>query len=265
VAVNYDPADIIQIYDDYVEKCGKENVEERYVGNESWYHASAAGMCVRRIYYESVEQAERTNPPNATSLRLMRLGTIVHDDLQDSLHYVNNIYNNNIDVNNIKEKSKYTKKKRFRFEVEQEIRIEELNVRGFLDVVAYSDDEVYLYDFKTAGAFPWKKMFGRDGDSTPPNHQQLQIGTYAYAVKEEYGRLDGINLMYYSKNTSVMKGVKVPLAVMNKAFAYWRNVKQKVEMGVPDYKLGSSPSEDWVCNYCPYLNHCDPPFKKGKR
>ena len=83
-----------EIYHEYLIHKNEENRKNRYAGNEDWYHASGAGLCSRKLYYESVEKAEPTNPPNKKSMRIMGLGTIVHEEIQNALLYYNNIYNN---------------------------------------------------------------------------------------------------------------------------------------------------------------------------
>ena len=49
------------------------------------YRASSSGMCARKIYFESIAKAEPTNPADDKAVRLMRLGEIVHKDVQDML------------------------------------------------------------------------------------------------------------------------------------------------------------------------------------
>ena len=56
------PIDIESIYKDYIDVKQEENRLERYEGNEHWYHASGAGSCSRKLYFESVEKVEPTNP-----------------------------------------------------------------------------------------------------------------------------------------------------------------------------------------------------------
>ena len=58
----------------------------------STYRPSSAGMCARKIYFESIEKAEPDVPTTDTEIRnyeksqrIMRLGTIVHKEIQDSL------------------------------------------------------------------------------------------------------------------------------------------------------------------------------------
>ena len=79
------------------------------------------------------------------------------------------------------------------------------------------NERVYLIDFKTIGAYVFKLKFGRSPVMDGAIHQEMQLGTYGLAVKEMFGRLDGMYLMYYCKDTSVMKDKQVPLTYLNKA------------------------------------------------
>ena len=47
-----------EIYHDYRIHKNSVNTEERYKGKEDWYHASGAGLCSRKLYYQSVEKLE---------------------------------------------------------------------------------------------------------------------------------------------------------------------------------------------------------------
>ena len=40
-----------QIYHEYLVHQNELNREERYEGNEDWYHASGAGLCSRKLYF----------------------------------------------------------------------------------------------------------------------------------------------------------------------------------------------------------------------
>ena len=255
------PIDIEGLYNDYLDKKQEENRLKRYSGKESWYHASGAGSCSRKLYFESVEQAEATNPIDAKTKRLLRLGNIVHDDFQESLvSYNRDIYNrdNNRDSNSNKEKEIKNKEKETIFHTEQEVRIDELNVRGFYDIVS-EGKEVYLYDLKTCGGYSWKLKFGRKPAFNPSIHYELQLGTYGYAVKQQFGRLDGMFLYYYNKDTSMMRAVSVPLTYISRAYLFWKNTKDEHKQGLPPFRVGVSPVQDWQCNYCQFLNHCNPP------
>ena len=81
---------IQQLYDDYIKTKNHLNKEQRYKGKEEYYHASSAFSCRRKLYFESVLVAEATNPPNDSSLRKMRLGTIFHDEMEKCFDFYNN-------------------------------------------------------------------------------------------------------------------------------------------------------------------------------
>ena len=186
--INYkSPVDIISHYDKFIKDENNKNREERYKGNEHWYHASGAGSCSRKLYYESVLKAEPTNTIKEDALRLMRLGTIVHNDIQRSLTMYSNDVNKEIESNKEKESG-------LKFHIEGEIKIPTLNVRGFYDVVS-ENGEVHLFDIKTCASYSWTMKFGRKKQFDPSIHYELQLGTYGYAVKEQFGRLDGMFLV----------------------------------------------------------------------
>ena len=258
-----------EIYHEYLIHKNEENRKERYEGNEDWYHASGAGLCSRKLYYESVEKAEPTNPPNKKSLRIMGLGTIVHEELQNALLYYNNIYNNiSHDTKEKKEISTYKKKsaefKDIKFKIEEEITIPSFKVRGFFDVLSqdFSASKTEpinrLHDLKTIGTFQWGKTFNKI-KPVQMNHHSLQLGTYGLALKEKYGTIDSMSLIYYNKDNSSMKESVVPLSYMDQAKRYWYSINEEHAKGLPAFKLGTSPVSKWVCNYCQFKSYCNPP------
>ena len=255
------PIDIEGIYEEYINEKQEENRIKRYEGNESWYHASGAGSCSRKLYFESVEQVEPTNKIDSRTKRLLTLGNIVHDDIQKSLTHTryNIVHNNNIldskeEINN--------KEESVEFHTEGELSIPELNVRGFYDIIVddkTGDRKVYLYDIKTCGGYSWSLKFGRKKQFNPSIHYELQLGTYGYAVKEKFGQLDGMYLYYYNKDTSAMRAVEVPLTYVSRAYLFWRNLNDEHKMGLRGFKVGISPVQKWQCNYCQFKDHCNPP------
>ena len=260
------PIDIEGIYKDYLNRKEEDNRELRYKGNESWYHASGAGSCSRKLYFESVENVKPTNLIDSKTKRLLRLGNVIHEDIQSSLtHARTNIdtsTSSSISTKN-KEKEIKNKEKDIEFHVEGEVKIEELNVRGFYDVVVQDntlpEQPVYLYDIKTCGGWAWKMKFGRNKQLNPSIHYELQLGTYGYAIKEMFGRLDGMYLYYYNKDTSDMRAVPVPLTYISRAYLYWKNVNDEHKQGLPQFRIGISPVQKWQCNYCQFRDYCNPP------
>ena len=258
------PTDIEGIYNSYLDELQEKNRKERYEGKESWYHASGAGSCSRKLYFESVEQIKPTGVFDERTKRLLQLGNLIHEDVQKSLtHTRNRDYNRDISIDNTQLKKEIkNKEKDVEFLVEGEIKIEELNVRGFYDVVAKHTDDgkrIYLYDIKTCGAWSWKMKFGRKKTLNPSIHYELQLGTYGYALKQQFGQLDGMFLYYYNKDDSKMRCVEVPLTYISRAYLFWKNINDEHKQGLPQFRVGVSPVQKWQCNYCQFKEHCNPP------
>ena len=276
------PVDIEKLYNDHIALKNEENYKSRYKGKEKWYHGSGSGSCSRKLYYESIEQATITNPTDDRSNRVLRLGTIVHEDFELCIRKLQGIqtlkemkdsdttiYSNTTDSKTIDtiDSEKENKEKEWKFYVEEEILIPEYNVRGFYDLVAVSniDGKVFLIDFKTMASFSWSKKFGwKNSDKNPSMHQELQLATYGIAIKKTFGRLDGMFLYYYNKDNSKMTSVEVSLDTLKQAENFWINVNEEHKKGLPMFREGISPVQDWNCRYCRYLDHCNPPFFKKK-
>ena len=263
---NSSPVDIEKIYNDYLDSKQEENYINRYEGKEHFYHASGAGSCSRKLYFESVMQAEASEDMDSNTKRLLRLGNVVHEDIQNSLTHTHALYRDNNRDNSVysnREKENKNKEKEIEFHVEGEVQIKELNVRGFYDIVAKNntapEQPIYLYDIKTCGGWSWKMKFGRNRQVNTSIHYELQLGTYGYAIKEQFGRLDGMYLYYYNKDTSDMRSVKVPLTYVSRAYLFWKNINDEHKQGLPDFRVGVSPVQKWQCNYCQFRNHCNPP------
>ena len=258
------PVDIEGIYNEYLDELQEQNRKNRYEGNEHWYHASGAGSCSRKLYYESVEMVESSNLFDIRTKRLLSLGNLVHEDIQNSLTRTRNreLYNRDNNRDSLLEKEINNKEKETEFLVEGEIKIEELNVRGFYDIVAkkgVDKQQIYLYDIKTCGGWSWKMKFGRNKQINTSIHYELQLGTYGYAIQKEFGQLDGMYLYYYNKDDSQMRAVEVPLTYVSRAYLFWRNINDEHKQGLPDFRIGVSPVQKWQCNYCQFKEHCNPP------
>ena len=243
---SFDGVDIEGIYRDYLLGENEINRKNRYEGKESYYSGSGSGFCSRQHYYMCIAQEKKSNEPNSKSMRIMRLGTIWHDDMEKAL------------VSLPEEQYwMYNLKKIYH---EQEVVLEDINVRGHYDALFVTEnDEYLLYDFKTVGSFPWKLKFGRNGEKQEIGiKHELQLGTYGIAVKRMFKRIDGLYLLYYNKDNSSIKEVSVPLSRMDDAMEYWTSVNAEHEEGLPEINLGISPVEKWECNYCDWHTLCSP-------
>ena len=252
--------DMEVLYGGYVDYRNKENVANRYGDDvKHYFHASSSGMCIRKNWF-STNDAPVTDPAEDRGVRIMRLGTVVHNDYEQAMALFNkrkrkeakekenNINNNYLELlDTIKH-----------IRTEGEVIIPELNVQGFYDaVVEMESGEVYLYDFKTIGSYPWKTTFGRNPNDNKIHHK-LQLATYGIAIQLEYGRLDGMFLYYYNKDTSACKEVPVPMSMLGEAMAYWKDVNEFGTGSIPpEIQSGVSPKYAWECNYCQFSTHCN--------
>lgn len=76
--------DLMGIYNKQLEK-ERGEYRKKNPKTDDKYRASSSGMCNRKIYFEAIEKAEASNVPNERSQRIMRLGTVVHQDIQSTL------------------------------------------------------------------------------------------------------------------------------------------------------------------------------------
>jgi CRISPR/Cas system-associated exonuclease Cas4 (RecB family) len=235
---------IIDIYDRFIDKKRKENEKTRYLGQEKWLHASAAGSCARKQYYKHVDLVPE-KPFSTDVQRLFRLGNIVHDDIQCAINEY--AINENVTVF-----------------IEQEILIPEWNVRGFLDMVIVDDNE--LYDIKTCNTRKFKILSGKLNVYNEPKNYYLQLATYAYWYEQKNGKqLDKMALVFYNKDNSDMMEMEVRRSYITEAKTYWETLKNEFFNGVPEVSLGFAPMKKWECNYCNYFDHCGEGFGDGKR
>ena len=229
------------------------------------FHASAAGSCYRKQLYSYFEFPQDTK--DSKSYRILRLGTIVHQDIENALEYYCGV-NSADSIGEVY--------------VEDEISIDELNVVGTYDIGEMKNNKFNLYDIKTAAAYKWTTMFGRKENRKPggSDNYKMQLGTYAVGIKEKYNP-DKIEmyLLWYNKNTSIMREQIVSPEWIDKAIEYWVELNNILEDCydpssdspsifedelTPGLHLGV-PFQDWECRYCPYYSICPSNLAKGKK
>ena len=248
--------DIESLYHSYLVQA--ENLRER---DKGVFHASSAGSCLRKqMYnYNDFPQDEK----DKKSYRILRLGTIVHEDIEKAIeHYCVEFMNN---------------KGKEKVYIEDKVILEELNVVGTYDVGYMNEEEgrFKLWDIKTAAAYKWTTKFGRKQNRKPSSdtNYKLQLGTYALGINQKYdvSKIE-MYLLWYNKNTSAMREQIVSPDWIEKALEYWVTVNETLEdVGdhfenelKPEYWEGV-PYQDWECRYCPYYNICPSTIADKKR
>ena len=250
--------ELSRIYNDYLSEIESDNKSKYKKKNPNkYYRASAAGHCFKKHWY-SINGYEGKGM-DEKSKRLLRLGTIVHEDIQKAIEWD--------DKRTYEGELPEGAQRRFGYtsHVEYAVVIEELNVMGSADIVVIEDAEsACVVDIKTTHSWKWKMMFGRNKEAKPNKMYELQLGTYALGVCNQEDIVPeniSMYLMYYKKDDSLMKPVEVNNVWMNNATEYWANLNETLDMveEEDDLPRGSFnvPVEDWECRYCQFEPICN--------
>lgn len=232
-----------ELYQQYLTDLQKKNFIERYVGKESRFNASSAGRC-HKIHWWKYRETEQGDNDFKSMLR-MRLGDLVHEDIQNAI-------------------LRYSKVPVL---TEYETEIKRLNVGGYADIVILDGKEVEIYDIKTIAAYSYKRKFGRkeNREPDPMDNYEYQLGTLGLGFQEQGFKIRKLGLIYYKKDDSTLKHINVPLKYIKLAEEYWTDIlklaKKDDEPEADGYPM---PVRSWECGYCPYSHVCDTPFKKEK-
>ena len=248
--------ELTDIYNQYLSEIESDNKSKYEKKNPGlYYRASSAGSCFKKHWfaingYEGKELDEK-------SKRLLRLGTIVHEDIEKAINWYSNQLSKNV--------SSLTPEYDVHFHTEYEIIIEELGVMGSSDIVVVdSDNKACVLDVKTTHSYKWKMMFGRNKEPKPSRMYELQLGTYAIGVcNQEDIKPEDISmyLIYYKKDDSVMKPVEVNNVWMDNAAEYWFTLNETLDMVKEESDLPRDtlnvPIEQWECKYCQFEQICN--------
>ena len=145
----------------------------------------------------------------------------------------------------------------------QENEITKVNHNGSL--VEVKDGRVFLYDIKSIGAFQYKKNFSRMKERREPSiHQELQLATYGLWVEKEYGRLDGMYILYYNKDNSLLRYKEVSSDRLLTALGFWERINDEhSKSSLPTLQDSISPVASWECGYCNFKDRCEEDSQKG--
>ena len=234
--------DIISIYHSFLKSV--ENSRD-YYKIKKVFHASSAGSCFRKQLYSYFDFPR--DEKDDKSYRILRLGTLVHQDVEEAIKHYNMPSDRDSDVFS-----------------EDEIKLPDFNVIGTYDVGELKDGEFTLWDLKTAAAYKWSKKFGRKPEKSSDTNYKLQLGTYALGVNLKY-EISKINmyLLWYNKNTSQMREQLISPEWIEKALEYWAELNDILEDSgekfeedlIPEIWSGV-PFQNWECRYCQYYSIC---------
>ena len=257
-----DNLNIIDIYDAYLD-IKQEEHKLKYSEHKGWFSASTAGSCFKKQWYKLNEEHEE--PLDKRVKRLLRLGTIVHKDVQEAIDWYNDIF---------KTSSKNDSKE---YRTEYAITLDEFKVIGHLDAmyIDYNNKTIDLIDLKTIGDYPWKMRFGikKNRDKNPSNHYYYQVATYMLGIGVELDEDCGIKkeereffeydmgIVWYNKNDSRLKSISIDPVWTTLAKEYWTELNEFIDSGddIQSIQPGTAinvPAEHWECGYCPFETKC---------
>ena len=82
------PIDIESIYREYtdsISETSRVEMKAKLDYDKTYYRASSSGTCLRKLYYESVLKLEPSEVYANKTMRIFRLGDLIHTDLQNAM------------------------------------------------------------------------------------------------------------------------------------------------------------------------------------
>ncbi len=198
------------------------------------FSPSSFGMCYRQQIWNRQDK-EKSNPPDARSLRVFKAGSLFHDFVQGLL-----VPDKNID-------SPFAK-------YQTEVKVESDDVLGFADMAG--ENEVIDIKSQHSKSFWW--MAKKDCDIKKEKYSNwLQVLYYARELKKDFGRL-----VFISKDDLCIQEYVQPLD------DYWLGelgrelftLREIWHYGIlPPVEPRCEPKKDgtfWICNYCNWRDKC---------
>jgi len=230
----------------------QEKNREKYNKFDGFFSASSAGSCFKK---QLLRRAKIQEPPmDDRVMRLLRLGTIVHEDIQSAItNYMND------------ENSSYMNQSADDIDIVMEhmIEVPDLNLIGHLDIGISSQktNQVKVVDIKTCASYKWRMKFGRKPDKKGNPNYNMQVATYGMAFAKEKN-IDSIelSLLWYNKDTSAMREEYIDNKWIDTALEYWEELNDYTEHEtIESLEPGTYgvPMENWECRYCGFKDiHC---------
>jgi len=238
--------DIEQVYHTYLQKEQELN-SKKYEKYKGWFSASSAGSCYRKQLHKARGDSRTELKPR--NMRLLRLGTIVHNDIEQAVKDYIAVAELD-ELNNLK------------VITEHKVVLKDLNVLGHLDLCTYMDEEneisnLEIWDYKTCGTYKWRLKYGRGAINKLDKRYAMQVSTYGMGMMEELDvKHSTLGLLWYNKDTSSIKKEYIPDSYIDDAFEYWTELQEiSDEADEPeDLEVGDVgvPFENWECRYCEY-------------
>ena len=231
---------MINVEEIYASELEREQLINRnkYRNHDGWFSASSAGSCFKKLMLR--REGKQEPKMDNRVMRLLRLGTVVHEDIQRAIMNSEQMGDKNLTIM-----------------MEKRVEIPELKVVGHLDIgiLDKKTGGIKVVDIKTCASYKWRMKFGRNPDKKGNPNYNMQLATYLKALRDET-KSDGLasmSLLWYNKDTSALREEYVELPWIDKAIEYWEELNEySDESTSEDMVVGSYgvPMENWECRYC---------------
>jgi len=242
---------INDVYHDYLLNVGKEE-RKKIKKMPGYFGMSGAGSCYLKQMFK-IEEYE-PEPHDKKTVRMFRLGTLVHNDIQEAIKQSNIQELENIEI-----------------EIEKHFIIDKYKIRGYADIIIvdHINKLIEVIDIKTVKSYAWKFMYGhvKNRSTNPSVMAELQVASYAISkLKENIGYSVKMYLYHYKKDDSITRTKQLPDTFLHSALMYWTEFKEfRSENEIKDIEPGMTfnvPIYEWECKFCQYTKYCNSPHKK---
>ena len=270
--------EIEKVYSEFLDS-KRDEYKEKYKGLEKFFSASSAGHCYKKHLFKITDAPQKDI--EARSQRILRLGTLIHQDFEDAVkYYISNQNLHATSTNGDGITSTYYFDN-YKFYVEHQIRLPQYNIVGHLDFAVFDKNnrQLTIYDYKTAASYKWSLKFGRKYKDKNPNfNYEMQLSTYLLGLQKHFEEIDfqaksvQMSIIWYNKDTSRMREEIIQLDYVDMAKSYWEELNEwrkeiekqdpnledykSVNLTIPRFKEVGVPFQDWECKYCPYDHIC---------
>ena len=207
---------MINVEEIYASELEREQVINRskYINHKGWFSASSAGSCFKKLMLR--REGKQEPKMDNRVMRLLRLGTVVHEDIQRAIMNSEQMGDRNLTIM-----------------MEKRVEIPELKVVGHLDIgiLDKKTGGIKVIDIKTCASYKWRMKFGRTPDVKGNPKYNMQLATYTEALSNEsdaYGTIE-MSLLWYNKDTSALREENVDIGWIEDAINYWEDLNDYTE------------------------------------
>lgn len=204
------------------------------------FHPSSLWMCDRQAVM-TARGEKKSNPPDAKSLRVFKVGHLIHELIQAAMSWKFDTVDSSSQV--------VPTMTRPEFAIEEEWVVGHGDDALFINFLL-PDEEVIVYEFKSTRSLAKQRKSGK-----PSEHHVAQGATYAAALAAKGTNVKELRVVYFEKTNLDIQEFIIPYN------PEWRVQLDKKVAELQPYldQPGVYPpctGESWLKPYCPFFPIC---------